>query len=142
MERWMGLDIGERRIGVAVSDWLGLTAQGVEVYRRRRGLKEDLAYLTERFRQLEATGLLIGFPRNMNGTVGPQADSVREFGRRLGERCGVEPVYWDERLTTVQACQVLIEADLSRKKRRGVIDQVSAVFILQSFLDAQNAKRG
>jgi len=90
LERWMGLDIGERRIGVAVSDWLGLTAQGVEVYRRRRGLKEDLAYLTERFRQLEATGLLIGFPRNMNGTVGPQADSVREFGRRLGERCGVE----------------------------------------------------
>lgn len=138
----MGLDVGDRRIGVAVSDWLGLTAQGVEVYQRHSSFKDDLAQLAERFRQLEATGLLIGFPRNMNGTVGPQAESVSEFGRRLGEQCGVEPVFWDERLTTVRAGQVLIEANLSRKKRKEVIDQVSAVFILQSFLDAQNSKRG
>ncbi|HEX2952683.1 MAG TPA: Holliday junction resolvase RuvX [Bacillota bacterium] len=142
MERWMGLDVGDRRIGVSVSDWLGLTAQGVEVYHRGTGLRQDVAYLANRFRELEATGILVGFPRNMNGTVGPQAESVKVFGEHLGEACGVQPVFWDERLTTVQASQVLLEANLSRSKRKKVIDQVSAVFILQSFLDAQNAKRG
>lgn len=131
----MSLDVGDQRIGVAVSDPLGITAQGIEVY-HRRSLSKDLDYLAKLFHHWEAGGLVIGLPRNMNGTIGPQAESVMDFGRRLGGLCGVEPVFWDERLTTVQATQVLVAADLTRKKRRTVVDQVSAVIILQGFLDA------
>lgn len=131
----MSLDVGDQRIGVAVSDPLGITAQGVEVYYRKK-LSVDLDHLAALFQRWEASGLVVGLPKNMNGTLGPQAESVLEFGRQLGERCGVKPVFWDERLTTVQATQVLVAADLTRKKRRSVVDQVSAVIILQGFLDA------
>lgn len=132
MGRWVGLDLGERRIGVAVSDPLGITAQGVEVY-RRKGDQADLRYLAQRFAELDGDGLVLGLPRNMNGSLGPMAEKVREFGERLGELCGVSPVYWDERLTTTQATRVLLAADLSRARRRQVVDQLSAVLILQSF---------
>lgn len=135
MGRWVGLDLGERRIGVAVSDPLGITAQGVEVY-HRNGDRTDIRYLAKRFTELEGDKLVIGLPRNMNGSLGPMAEKVQEMGRRLGEACGVLPVYWDERLTTVQATRVLVAADLSRAKRRQVVDRLSAVLILQSFLDA------
>lgn len=131
----MALDVGDQRIGVAVSDPLGITAQGIEVYQRKT-LPVDLEYLSALFRHWEGSGLVVGLPRNMNGTLGPQAESVMEFAHQLGERCGVPPIFWDERLTTVQATQVLLAADLSRKKRRTVVDQVSAVIILQGFLDA------
>ena len=140
MERWMGLDIGDRRIGVAVSDGLGITAQGITVYQRINQGK-DLQHLSQQFNEVEATGLVVGLPRNMNGTLGPQAESVQEFAQKLGDVCGVEPVFWDERLTTVQATQVLLQADLSRKKRKTVVDQLSAVLILQSFLDAGLSKK-
>jgi putative Holliday junction resolvase len=140
LDRWMCLDIGDRRIGVAISDGLGITAQGITVYQRISS-KEDLHCLSQQFKELEATGLVVGLPRNMNGTLGPQAESVQKFAQMLGKACGVEPVFWDERLTTVQATQVLLQADLSRKKRKTVVDQLSAVLILQSFLDAGLGKR-
>jgi len=134
MERWMALDIGEKRIGVAVSDPLGMIAQGVEVFTRTGRKKEDLRRLTELFRAYRSTGLVIGLPLHMNGRIGEEAQKIKEFGTLLGKKCGVTPVFWDERLTTVQAERSLLEMDLSRRKRRGVIDQVAAALLLESFL--------
>ncbi|HEY8345322.1 MAG TPA: Holliday junction resolvase RuvX [Bacillota bacterium] len=137
-ERWMALDVGSKRIGVAISDPLGLIAQGIEVYQRKGGLEKDLAYLTELFRRHQAQRLLLGLPRHMDGREGPEAKGIRKFGRLLGARCGVEPVFWDERLTTTEAERMLVSADLSRAKRRKVIDEVAAVILLESFLRNRN----
>ncbi|HBL35367.1 MAG TPA: Holliday junction resolvase RuvX [Firmicutes bacterium] len=131
--RIMALDMGEKRIGVALSDPLGLTAQGLEVYQRTTTAK-DLAYLTALFKEHDASGLLIGVPRHMNGEIGPEAEKIMGFGQRLGDNCGVEPIFWDERLTTVQAERALLEANVRRSRRRQVIDQVAAVLILENYL--------
>src|SRR5690554_3453976 len=131
VERLMALDIGEKRIGIAVSDLLGVTAQGVGVYNRVNNQK-DLAYLTELFRQYECTGLVIGLPHHLSGELGTVAPRIMKFGKRLGASCGVEPVFWDERLTTVQAERALLEGNLSRKRRRQIIDQLAAQLILDS----------
>lgn len=133
VERLMALDVGEKRIGIAVSDPLGFTAQGVGVYTRVAKLK-DLAYLTDLFRQYECTGLIIGLPRHMSGELGTIAPRIMKFGKRLGKSCGVVPVFWDERLTTVQAEKALLEGNLSRKRRRQVIDQLAAALILENYL--------
>lgn len=133
-ERWLALDVGSKRIGVAVSDPLGIIAQGVEVYHRKGGLERDVVYLAELFRKHQAQRLLIGLPRHMDGREGPEAQGIKKFGRLLGTKCGVEPVFWDERLTTTEAERTLVSADLSRAKRRKVIDQVAAVILLESFL--------
>jgi len=134
MVRWIALDMGEKRIGVAVSDPLGLTAQGVEVYNRTGKQKEDLRYLAELFRKYQGTGLVIGLPRHMNGRTGEEAEKIKYFGNLLGKKCGVVPVFWDERLTTVQAEKALLEMDLSRQKRRRVVDRVAAALLLECFL--------
>jgi putative Holliday junction resolvase len=131
--RIMALDVGEKRIGVALSDPLGITAQGLTVYQRITTAK-DLAYLTALFRKHEASELLIGVPRHMNGEIGPEAERIIGFGQRLGRKCGVEPIFWDERLTTVQAERALLEANVRRRQRRQVIDQVAAVLILENYL--------
>ena len=131
--RIMALDVGDKRIGVALSDPLGLTAQGLEVYQRTTTAK-DLAYLTALFKEHDASGLLIGVPRHMNGEIGPEAEKIMAFGQRLGDNCGVEPIFWDERLTTVQAERALLEANVRRSRRRQVIDQVAAVLILENYL--------
>ena len=136
MEDWqriMALDVGERRIGVALSDPLGLTAQGLEVYQRRT-LEQDLAYLTALFQNHQCSRLLIGLPRHMNGEIGPEAEKVMAFGTRLGQACGVKPVFWDERLTTVQAERALLEGNVRRRRRRQVIDQLAAVLLLENYL--------
>lgn len=130
----MALDVGTKRIGVAVSDPLGLTAQGIEVFHRTGSVKKDLRYLAEVFQARQATGLVIGLPRHMDGRKGPEAEEVERFGDQLGRMCGVSPHFWDERLTTVEAERTLLAADLSRKKRRLVIDQTAAVILLESFL--------
>lgn len=132
-ERIMALDVGERRIGIALSDPLGITAQGLEVYQRRTEA-EDLIYLTGLFQKHQCTGLLIGLPRHMNGEIGPEAEKIMDFGRRLGHACRVEPVFWDERLTTVQAERALLEGNMRRRRRRQVIDQVAAVLLLENYL--------
>ena len=137
--RVMGLDVGTRTIGVAVSDALGYTAQGVEVI-RRRDLAQDLARLQELMAAYEVEDLVVGVPRNMNGTYGPAAEEVRRFCQVLRERFPV-PVYEeDERLTTVAAERTLLAADLSRRRRRQVIDKVAATLILETFL-ARQVKR-
>lgn len=140
VERLMALDIGEKRIGIAVSDLLGVTAQGVGVYNRVNNQK-DLAYLTELFRQYECTGLVIGLPHHLSGELGTVAPRIMKFGKRLGASCGVEPVFWDERLTTVQAERALLEGNLSRKRRRQIIDQLAAQLILDSYLNYRRTRQ-
>lgn len=134
--RIMGLDVGEKRIGVALSDELGFTAQGLGTIERSEP-QEDIASLAELIGQWTVEKIVVGMPRNMNGTYGPQAEKVKEFAIRLEEETGVPLVYWDERLTTAAAERVLLAGDVSRKKRRGSIDKLAAVIILQGYLDAK-----
>lgn len=138
--RIAGLDVGDKTIGVALSDELGWTAQGLEVIRRRR-LEEDLARLDAIARQYGVQRWVVGMPRNMNGTYGPRAELTREFMAALEERLGLPVESYDERMTTMAAERVLLEADVSRAKRRQVIDKMAAAVILQGYLDAQSARR-
>lgn len=134
--RIMGLDVGDRTIGVAVSDDLGWMAQGVEVI-RRKSLEHDLSRLEELVKSHNVEKILVGMPRNMNGTYGPRAELTKQFIEILGERIHLPIVTWDERLSTVSAERALIQADVSRAKRKGVIDKVAAVVILQAYLDSK-----
>lgn len=135
----MGLDVGSATIGVAVSDELGYTAQGVEVIRRTQPAA-DLKRLKELAQAYGVTAVVVGIPRNMNGTYGPAAQEVRRFCGKLKDSLGL-PVYEeDERLTTVAAERALLEADLSRRRRRSIIDQVAATLILESFLQRRQQK--
>lgn len=134
--RTLGLDVGTKTIGVAVTDGLGLTAQGVTTI-RRTSLKADLAALGELAREHEATRAVIGLPLNMDGSEGPRAEASRKFADTVTQTLGLEVEFWDERLSTVAAERTLLEADLSRAKRRQVIDQMAAQFILQGWLDAR-----
>jgi putative Holliday junction resolvase len=139
--RWLGLDFGERRIGVAVSDSLGITAQGVSVIERRGSIKKDLELIKQFIHTYEVDGIVLGLPKNMNGTEGPAAEMARHFGQLLEKESALKVVYWDERLSTSSAQRVMIEADVSRKKRKTKIDQVAAVIILQNYLDFQSRHR-
>jgi len=135
MKRYLGLDVGDATIGVAVSDLLGLTAQGVETVRRKNS-KDDFARLKEIADIYETNAFVIGLPKNMNGTEGDRAEMVRKFADELLKVIpGAEISFWDERLTTVAAHKTLIEADMSRRKRKKVVDKMAAIFILQGFLD-------
>ena len=129
-KRWMGLDMGDKRIGVAVTDLLMLTAQGVESYTR-----------TELCRQYDVGKIVCGLPKNMNGTLGPMAEKVQAFAEKLQKASGLEIVFEDERLTTVYAERLLLQADMSRQKRRKVIDKMAAVAILQSYMDRHAGPR-
>ncbi len=136
MKRVMGLDLGDKTIGVALSDPFGWTAQGLETI-RRIGIKKDLQRLEEIIKEYNVNKIVVGLPKNMNGTIGPQCEKVLEFNQRLAKRFNkVKIIEWDERLTTVAAERSLIEADVSRKKRKKVIDKVAAVYILQGYLDS------
>ena len=132
--RIIGLDVGTRTIGVAVSDPLGLTAQGVTTI-RRRDIDRDMQALADIIREYEAEQILIGLPLNMNGTAGPSVDMAKELGAEAESRLGLPVIYRDERLSTVAAGRTLLEGDVSRKKRRQVIDKMAAVFVLQGYLD-------
>ena len=135
MKRYLGLDIGDRPIGIAVSDPLGLTAQGVETI-RRKSLEKDLARLGELMEQYETHSLVSGYPKNMNGTEGDRCEVVKAFLEKVKKQFpDVEIALWDERLSTVAATRSLLEGDVSRKKRKKVIDKMAAVFILQGYLD-------
>ena len=133
--RVLGLDVGDRRIGVAVSDLLWLTAQGVETW-ERRGMEKDMAHFRALAAEWKAGKWVLGLPVNMNGTVGEKAESVRRFGEILETETGLPVVYCDERLTTVAAHRVLIEGGTRREKRKGVVDKLAAVLILQTWMDA------
>ena len=133
----MSLDIGDATIGVAVSDLLGLTAQGVETIRRTE-LSADLNRLGVLAEEYEVVAFVAGLPKHMNGDEGERCEIVRAFMANVAERFpALEIHYWDERLSTVAASRALIEGDVSRKKRRKVIDKMAAVYILQGFLDRQ-----
>jgi putative Holliday junction resolvase len=134
----MSLDLGSRTIGVAVSDLTGLIASGVETV-RRTSPERDFARLGELIAQWEVEEIVLGYPRNMNGTIGERAKLTEAFAEELRSRfTGVPVVLWDERLSTVAAERVLIDADLQRKKRRKVIDMMAAVVILQNYLDSKS----
>jgi len=133
----LALDVGDRTIGIAASDGLMLTAQGIETI-RRTSLEKDLARLQELSKQYEADTFVIGLPKNMNGTEGDRCNIVREFALKLQETFPeIKIIFWDERLSTVAAARSLIAADVSRAKRRKVIDKMAAVFILQGYLDSR-----
>jgi putative Holliday junction resolvase len=131
--RVAALDVGQARIGVAVSDELGITAQGLGVVRRTGG-RRDLEALATVLAPYAPGRLVVGLPLNMNGTEGPQAAKARAFGDAAAAHLGVPVDYWDERLTTVAAERMLVEADVSRRRRRDVVDQIAASLILQGWL--------
>lgn len=133
--RILALDFGARRIGLAISDPLGLTAQGLPTL-ERSNRERDLAALLALAREREVTLWLMGLPLHLSGTEGAQAQKVRTFGALLAARSGLPVEYWDERLTTVTAQRVLREAELSLAKRRQAVDRLAAVVLLQSYLEA------
>jgi len=132
----MGLDVGEKRIGIAFSDPMGWTAQGHSVLIRGKP-QNDMEHLAELCTEYGVEKIVLGFPRNMNGTVGPKGEEIQEYGRVLQEHLDLPVEYWDERLTTVAAQRVLLEANVSRRKRKEVIDKLAAVNILQGYLNRQ-----
>lgn len=136
--RILALDFGARRIGLAISDPLGLTAQGLPTL-ERSNREQDLAALLALAREREVTLWLMGLPLHLSGAEGAQAQKVRTFGARLAARSGLPVEYWDERLTTVSAQRVLREAELSLAKRRQAVDRLAAVVLLQSYLEAHRA---
>ncbi len=134
--RAMGLDVGTKTVGVAIADELGFSAQPITTI-RRTNVKADLAEASRLITDYGVTHLVVGLALNMNGSEGPRAEQCRKFGDALGAATNLPVIYWDERLTSVAAERALIEADVSRNKRKKVVDQVAAVFILQSWLEAQ-----
>ena len=134
--RIMGLDIGDKTIGVAVSDLMGLTAQGVKTV-KRVGKKKDIEALKEIIKERQVNKIVSGLPKNMNGTLGPQGEKVIKFCELLEEETGIKIEYWDERLSTVAAEKTLMQGNVRRENRKGVIDMVAAVIILQGYLDRQ-----
>jgi putative Holliday junction resolvase len=134
--RVLALDVGDRRIGVAVSDELGVTAQGVTTI-HRRSWAADLAEIARLVEQWGAESVVVGWPLTLEGTVGPRARIVQDFIKRLERVVRIPITTWDERYSTVTAERVLLDADVSRAKRRQVVDKTAAVVILQHFLDAR-----
>ena len=134
--RLLALDVGDRRIGVAVSDELGVTAQGVTTL-HRRSWAADLAEIARLVESWEAEAIVVGLPLTLDGTVGTRTQTVQRFIERLESVVAVPILSWDERFSTVAAERVLIDADLSRARRRQVVDKTAAVVILQHYLDAR-----
>ncbi len=135
--RIMGLDFGSKTVGVAVSDPLFLTAQGVEIIRRKSPgkLRQTLARLEELIAEYEVDRIVLGYPRNMNNTEGERCEKTREFKELLERRTGLPVILWDERLTTVAADRTMIESGIRREDRKQYVDKLAAVFILQGYLD-------
>ena len=133
--RILGLDLGDRTIGVAVSDPLGFTAQGITTI-RRKSLQYDIEELKKICKEYNIEKVLLGYPKNMNGTEGPRCEIVREFAEVIKEQLDSPIQFWDERLSTVAAHRAMLEADLSRAKRKKIVDKIAAVYILQGYLDS------
>ncbi len=134
----MGLDYGSKTVGVAISDPLGITAQGIETICRKdeNKLRRTCARIEELIREYEVERIVLGLPKHMNNDIGERAERSMEFGKMLERRTGLEVVMWDERLTTVEAERTLIENKVRREDRKKYIDKIAAVFILQGYLDA------
>lgn len=134
----MGLDVGDKWIGTAVSDELGMIARSLDPI-RRRGLPQDVAEVVKLLRAWDADTIVVGLPLNMNGTVGPQAEKVLQFQRALEKKSVATVISWDERLTTRQAERILLEGNMRRERRKELVDGVAAALILQAYLDRQRA---
>ena len=136
--RIMGLDYGSKTVGVAISDALGITAQGIEIIRREQEnkLRKTLARIEALIAEYEVTAIVLGFPKNMNNTIGDRAEKSLAFKEMLERRTGLEVFMWDERLTTVEANRALIEGNVRRENRVKYVDMLAAVYILQGFLDS------
>jgi len=132
----MALDVGEKRIGIAVSDPLHITAQGLENYNRKNTEDEDFAHIASIIKEKQVGTIVCGNPLNMNGSVGPQAEKMKIFADALSEFTGLPVKLWDERLTSREVERLMIDADVSRKRRREVTDMLAAMRILQSYMDA------
>ena len=137
--RIMGLDFGSKTVGVAVSDPLGITAQGVEIVRRKspNKLRQTLARIDELVREYDVEELVLGYPKNMNGTEGDRCEKTKEFKELLEKRTGLPVTLWDERLTTVAADRAMMEAGLGRLERKEHVDEIAAVLILQGYMSAK-----
>lgn len=135
--RILGLDYGSKTVGVAVSDPLGFTAQGVEIIRRKseNKMRQTLARIEELIAQYQVEKIVLGLPKNMNNTLGDRAEKSLELKETLERRTGLPVVIWDERLTTVSANRVLMETGVRRENRKEHVDEIAAVFILQGYLD-------
>ena len=135
--RIMGLDYGSKTVGVAVSDALHITAQGLEIVRRKQEnkLRQTLARIEELIVEYEVEKIVLGFPKNMNDTVGERGEKSLEFKEMLERRTGLPVVMWDERLTTVAADKAMIEVGIRRENRKEYVDSIAATFILQGYLD-------
>ena len=132
--RILGLDIGSKTIGVAVSDPLGWTAQGVTTIKRDCYTK-DVEAVMKICKEYGVETIVAGMPKNMNGTIGPSGEIAMAFGKLLEEEFQIEIKFWDERLTIVAAHKAMLEADLSRNKRKKIVDKVASTYILQGYLD-------
>jgi putative Holliday junction resolvase len=132
--RILGLDIGSKTIGVAISDPLGFTAQGITTI-RRKNFTLDIEEVKKIYDEYGAHTIVAGLPKNMNGTIGPSGEMVYEFCEKLKESFEPKIEFWDERLTTVAAHKAMLEADLSRAKRKKIVDKIAAIYILQGYLD-------
>ena len=135
--RIMGLDYGSKTIGVAVSDPMGLTAQGLEIIRREEEnkLRKSLRRIEELVKEYQVEEIVLGFPKNMNNTIGERAEKSLQLKETLERRLGLPVIMWDERLTTVEADRTLIEAGVRRENRKKYVDMIAAVFILQGYLE-------
>lgn len=137
--RILGLDVGTKTIGVAVSDEMGWTAQGLETIKIDEEKNEfGFSRLQDIIKEYSVDKVVVGLPKNMNGTIGPRGEACQNFARLLEEEFSLETILWDERLSTMAAERMLISADVSRKKRKKVIDKLAAVVILQGYLDSKN----
>lgn len=136
--RILGLDYGSKTVGVAISDPLGLTAQGVEtIWRKQENkLRRTLARIEELISEYQVERIVVGFPKNMNNTIGERAEKSLEFKEMLEKRTGLPVTMWDERLTTIEANRTLMEAGVRRENRKEHIDELAAIFILQGYLDS------
>ncbi|MBT2728757.1 Holliday junction resolvase RuvX [Bacillus sp. ISL-75] len=137
--RVLGLDVGTKTVGVALSDEFGWTAQGLTTLKINEEKNvfgfEEIGQLIKEY---QVDTVVIGLPKNMNGTIGPRAEASMQYAKEIESKFAVPTVLWDERLTTMAAERVLLEADVSRKKRKKVIDKMAAVMILQGYLDSKN----
>lgn len=141
--RVLGLDYGSKTVGVAVSDPLGLTAQRVEIIRRKseNKMRQTLARIEELIKEYQVEKIVLGLPKNMNNTLGDRAEKSLELKATLERRTGLDVVMWDERLTTVSANRVLMESGVRRENRKDYVDEIAAIFILQNYLDYNYNKR-
>ena len=140
--RIMGLDYGSKTVGVAISDPLGYTAQGIEIIRREKEtkLRQTLARIEALIKEYEVDSIVLGFPKNMNNTIGDRAEKSLEFKEMLEKRTGLSVVMCDERLTTVEANRTLMEGKVRREDRSKYVDMLAAVYILQGYLDSKSFK--